>query len=201
MRWIFRFRESSATQWALLTAIIGIVVMAAIPAFERVMQFADEVEFRYLANAFEGSAKNVHLRAALKNESKQKDIVTVEDVSFRLNPTDNHQQGFPFALENGAKTLADLHSQDCGALLEKFTDQSYWLDDRLQAVAEQISQPKIRAIVVKDKGNNAQPYCRFERPARAGIWSDGTSNSARHVFTYYPASGRVEVLRETGEVK
>ncbi|USH02765.1 hypothetical protein K6Q96_01615 [Grimontia kaedaensis] len=201
MRWIFRFRESSAAQWALLTAIIGIVVMAAIPAFERVMQFADEVEFRYLANAFEGSAKNVQLRAALKNEIKQKDIVTVEDVSFRLNSTDDHQQGFPFALENGAKTLTALRAEDCGALLEQFTDQSYWLDDRFQAAVEQISQPKIRAIVVRENGIEAQPYCRFERPVRAGIWSDDTSISARHVFAYYPASGRVEVLREIGEIK
>ncbi|WP_325891540.1 hypothetical protein [Grimontia sp. NTOU-MAR1] len=201
MRWIFRFRESSAAQWALITTIIGIVVMAAIPAFERVMQFADEVEFRYLANAFEGSAKNVQLRSALKNDSKQKDIVIVENVSFRLNAEENNQTGFPFALENGAKTLTALRAEDCGALLEQFTDQSYWLEDRLQAAAEQISQPKIRAIVVREKGIEAQPYCRFERPVRAGIWSDDPSISARHVFAYYPASGRVEVLRETGEVK
>lgn len=201
MHWLLRFRESSAVQWALLVAMAGTLVIVAIPFFERAVQFADEVEFRYLAQAFAGSANNVHLRAALKNKDKPGDIVTVGHVSFRLGPPDNTQTGFPFALANGAKSIAQLQAQDCGALLEQFTGQSYWLDNPLQAAAERISQPRIRAVVVRDNGIEAQPYCRFERPARTGFWKNGLPHSARHVFAYYPALGQVEVLRETGVVQ
>ncbi|WP_114996201.1 hypothetical protein [Grimontia hollisae] len=201
MHWLFRFRESSAVQWALLVVMVCGLVLAAIPVFSRIVQFADEVEFRYLAQAFAGSAQNVHLRAALKNENKQSDIVIVNHVGFRLSLTNNKHNGFPFALENGAETLADMHAKDCGELLEHFTGQSYWLDNPFEAAADTMSPPKIRAIVVRDKGIEAPPYCRFERPVRTGFGNNGTPDSARHVFAYYPASGRVEVLRENGEVK
>lgn len=188
-------------QWALLVVMVCGLVLAAIPVFSRIVQFADEVEFRYLVQAFAGSAQNVHLRAALKNENKQNDIVIINHVGFRLSPTNNKHNGFPFALENGAETLADMHAKDCGELLEHFTGQSYWLDNRLPAAAEPDPQSRIRAIVVRDKGIKAQPYCRFERPVRTGFGNNGTPDSARHVFAYYPASGRVEVLRETGVVE
>ncbi|MDD1782203.1 hypothetical protein LRP49_13575 [Enterovibrio sp. ZSDZ35] len=202
MRWLLRFRDSSAVQWALLTLIIGTLVITAIPAFERVMRHADEVEFRYLANAFAGGVKNVQMRATLQPIDRQHDMVSVDGFSFRLTPQKNKHAGHPFALTGGALVLANLSSQDCGALFNALTGQSYWLDNDLRAKALTRPQPMVRAIVAKDKGISASPYCRFERPVRAGFWGDDSSaNLARHVFAFYPATGRVEVLSKTGEVK
>lgn len=199
MYWFLRFRESSAAQWGLLILIIGILLLSAIPAFERIVQFADRVEFRYLANAFAGSVDNLQLRVTLKNDEKQGGIVTVDDVSYRLTKENKQETSYPFALANGARQLADLSAQDCGELLKQFTGQSYWLGREQEVEALSLPQPKIRAVVAFDHG--LTPYCRFERPVRAGFWGDDSSMVARHVFAYYPASGRVEVLRETGEVK
>ncbi|WP_028023152.1 hypothetical protein [Enterovibrio calviensis] len=199
MHWLFRFRNSSANQWALLTLIIGCLVIAGIPVFERVMQFADDVEFRYLANAFEGSAQNIQMRSALKTENKQSDIVTVDNVNFRMTQSNQTQNGFPFALENGAKQLSDLTADDCGALFSQLTDQSYWLETDTRPEALKSPQPTVRAVVIQDT-DNLLPYCRFERPVRTGFWRDGESDFLdHHVFTYYPVTGRVEVLRENQE--
>lgn len=121
MYWFLRFRESSAAQWGLLILIIGILLLSAIPAFERIVQFADRVEFRYLANAFAGSVDNLQLRVTLKNDEKQGGIVTVDDVSYRLTKENKQETSYPFALANGARQLADLSAQDCGELLKQFT--------------------------------------------------------------------------------
>ncbi|WP_394211701.1 hypothetical protein [Enterovibrio calviensis] len=191
--------DRTPTEWGIVTLIIGVLALATLPVIDRVMQFADEVEFRYLANAFEGSARNVQMRSALKTENKQRDIVTVDNVIFRMTHSDNALSGFPFALDNGAKQLSNLTAQDCGALLNHFTDQSYWLERDTRPGALKRPQPKVRAVVKQDS-DNLQPYCRFERPVRTGFWSDGEPDFLdHHVFTYYPVTGRVEVLRENQE--
>ncbi|WP_407331514.1 hypothetical protein [Enterovibrio sp. 27052020O] len=191
--------DRTPTEWGIVTLIIGVLALATLPVIDRVMLFADEVEFRYLANAFEGSARNVQMRSALKTENKQSDIVAVDNVSFRLSPSQHAQAGFPFALVQGATTLMAMSSKDCGELLANFTDQSYWLETDTRPGALKRPQPKVRAVVKQDS-DNLQPYCRFERPVRTGFWSDGEPDFLdHHVFTYYPVTGRVEVLRENQE--
>ncbi|KXF80144.1 hypothetical protein ATN88_13420 [Enterovibrio coralii] len=194
--------EKTWVEWGILTTIIGSLSLAASPAIEQVMDYADEVEFRYLANAFAGGVKNVQMRATLQPIDRQSDMVTVDGMTFRLLPKNDSQAGQPYALKGGATDLANLSSQDCGALFNALTGQSYWLENDLRPKAFTRPQPLVRAIVAKDKGIRSSPYCRFERPVRAGFWGDDSSATlARHVFAYYPASGRVEVLRKTGEVK
>ncbi|MEZ8142655.1 hypothetical protein [Enterovibrio sp. FF113] len=194
--------DRTPTEWGIVTLIIGVLALATVPVFDRVMLFADEVEFRYLANAFEGSARSVQMRSALKTENKQSDIVTVDNVSFRLSPSQHAQAGFPFALVQGATTLMAMSSKDCGELLANFTNQSYWLETDTRPEALKRPQPQIRAVVMLGKEKDSpQPYCRFERPVRTGIWSDDSSEHlTRHIFAYYPVTGRVEVLRENQEL-
>ncbi|PKF50835.1 hypothetical protein [Enterovibrio nigricans] len=194
--------DKTVVEWGLISIVIGILGIAAIPLFDRVVDYADDVEFRYLANAFAGSVKNVQMRATLQPIDRQHDMVSLDGVSFRLTHQNDKQAGHPFALKDGALTLQSLSSKDCGALFSALTGQSYWLDNDSRPKAFTRIQPTVRAIVAKDKGISASPYCRFERPVRAGFWGDDSSATlARHVFAYYPASGRVELLSKTGEVK
>ncbi|MFL7010497.1 hypothetical protein [Enterovibrio norvegicus] len=190
-------------EWGILTVLIGGFVIAAIPVFEGIVRYADKVEFRYLANAFQGAAQNVYFHSRLSHASSEqgKSIVVLEGEHFRLTDEIAGNGQYPFALESGAKTLSALTAQDCGALFEAFTGQSYWLEQDTRPRAFSRTLPRVRAVAVLENGTQpSPPYCRFERPVHAGFMKDGSSDVLiNHVFAYYPASGRVEVLNKSGE--
>ncbi|WP_283129957.1 hypothetical protein [Enterovibrio norvegicus] len=192
--------------WGVLTIMIGTMATAAIPAYERIIRYADAVEFRYLANAFQGAAQNVYYHSRLSNTAsgeQGKNIVVLDGEHFRLTDETTGNGQYPFALQNGAKTLSALTAQDCGALFEAFTGQSYWLEQDTRPKALSRPQPRVRAVAVLENGTQpSPPYCRFERPVNAGFMRDGSpEESVNHVFAYYPASGRTEVLNKSGETQ
>ncbi|MEZ8080115.1 hypothetical protein [Enterovibrio norvegicus] len=190
-------------EWGILTVLIGGFVIAAIPVFEGIVRYADKVEFRYLANAFQGAAQNVYFHSRLSNASSElgRNIVVLDGEHFRLTDETTGNGQYPFALEGGAKALSALTAQDCGALFEAFTGQSYWLEQDTWPRAFSRTLPRVRAVAVLENGTQpSPPYCRFERPVHAGFMKDGSSDVLiNHVFAYYPASGRVEVLNKSGE--
>ncbi|TKF32751.1 hypothetical protein [Enterovibrio norvegicus] len=190
-------------EWGILTVLIGGFVIAAIPVFEGIVRYADKVEFRYLANAFQGAAQNVYFHSRLSNASSElgRNIVVLDGEHFRLTDETTGNGQYPFALEGGAKALSALTAQDCGALFEAFTGQSYWLEQDTRPRAFSRTLPRVRAVAVLENGTQpSPPYCRFERPVHAGFMKDGSSDVLiNHVFAYYPASGRVEVLNKSGE--
>ncbi|MFL7022760.1 hypothetical protein BCS58_00235 [Enterovibrio norvegicus] len=190
--------------WGVLTIMIGTMATAAIPAYERIIRYADTVEFRYLANAFQGAAQNVYLHSRLSNTApgeQGKNIVVLDGERFRLTDGTTGNGQYPFALEGGAKTLSALTAEDCSALFETLTGQSYWLEQDTRPRAFSRTLPRVRAVAVLENGTQpSPPYCRFERPVHAGFMKDGSSDVLiNHVFAYYPASGRVEVLNKSGE--